>query len=877
MTMADTQRDAVGSVDSVGSTGEAEQLLHSYRPAEDVYDELVDPSGRRRSHWAPIAESLDRLSPTQLANRRDEARRLLDDDGVSYHPATRRAAAKNATIDTVDGLDDSWKLDPLPAIIGGEEWSTLEAAIAQRSRLLDLVLADLYGPRHLISRGLIPPEVVFGHPGFLRACDGIKLPGPHQLFLSATDLARDRHGRRVVLADRAQAPSGAAYALENRTVISRVLPDIYRDNEIQRLAPFFRTLRDSLRRIAPPNTDSPRIVVLSPGPRSETAFEHALLAANLGCALVRGTDLRVRDGHVWMRTLGRLAQVHVILRRVDANFSDPLELRPDSHLGVPGLLEACRLGNVSVVNSLGSGALENPGLMSFLPSLAEALLGEPLALDSVSTWWCGDGSSLSHTLANLHDLVLRPLGGTASDNILGWELDSNGLDEMRRRLATEPDGWVSEERLELSSTPTLVDNRLEARGAVLRTFAVSAEDDYRVMPGGLTRVAIGSRPNLPSNHSGALSKDTWVLSDEPELTTGFWLQSGPAIEAVPPEAATSERAAENLFWLARYAERTESVARLLRVVSDRRTEFASGTSIAGDACVELLLSTLTAVSGTRPGFIGDQGAGLRSAPGEELRSLVRDHRRTGSLAYNVGRMLETASEVRDQLSGDTWLVIGHLDRDLAAHGAGFATSATQSVLASVMQAMLALSGLSAESMVRDPGWQFMEIGRRIERSAQLCTLLDATVVSHNDTATDSLVLESTLMAAESIITYRRRYRGRARIETVLDLLLLDRANPRSLAYQLDRLDEQLSTLPGASSRPQRTAARLTTEALARVLEVNTSDLAAVGPNGARGALRTFLLDLGDGLRAAAASIESDHFTRQLPQLTVFTPNDPGRQ
>ena len=460
------------------------------------------------------------------------------EDGVTY----------NVTVGE-QSTPRPWLLDPVPVVLSAEEWASLEKGLAQRAELLDLILTDLYGPRRLLAEGLIPAEVVFGHPGFLRACDQVRLPGDHQLFHAAFDLGRSADGGWAVLSDRTQAPSGIGYALENRLVTSRVLPDLYRDAQVVRLAPFFRELRAALQRVAPVSAESPRIVVLSPGPWSETAFEHGSLASYLGYPLVQGSDLRVRDGRVWVRTLGRLEPVHVILRRVDAAYCDPLELRPDSTLGVPGLLEACRVGNVSVVNTMGSGVLENPGLVPFLPRLAEKLLGEPLRIASTATWWCGDPASLSHVLAELDHLVLKSVTGQGRTTVLGWELSAAERDAIRAEIEGQPHAWVGQERVGLGSAPTFADGRLEPRRSVVRGFAVAGDEGYAVMPGGLTRVARKADRGLISNQNGAWSKDTWVLAREPERLTGFWLQPEDAIEPIEPEMSMSQRAAENLFWL----------------------------------------------------------------------------------------------------------------------------------------------------------------------------------------------------------------------------------------------------------------------------------------------------------------------------------------
>jgi uncharacterized circularly permuted ATP-grasp superfamily protein/uncharacterized alpha-E superfamily protein len=838
------------------------ELVAGYRPPVGGYDEMVDRTGTLRPHWAHVGQVLDGLGVDELGRRRAEAARLLDDDGVTYniYGDPNRPTSR-------------WSLDPVPVVLTSTEWSGIESAVVQRAELLNLVLADLYGPRDLLRRRLIPPEVVLGHGGFLRACDQICIPGPQQLFTVATDVARDRDGQFWVLADRAQAPSGAGYALQNRSVVSRVFPSLHREAQVHRLAPFFRALRAGLEAVSPTSTDEPRIVVLSPGPHSETAFEHALLASRLGYSLVEGSDLTFRDGRIWIRSLGRKERVDVILRRVDSGFCDPLELRPDSQLGVPGLVEACRRGTVSVVNTLGSSVLENPGLLPFLPKLAQTLLGAELEMPSIPTWWCGEAGGLDHVLANLEQLVLKPLtrdAGTAA--VFGWNLTRHDLGELTGRIEARPFAWVGQAQLALSSVPTLTNSGLEARRSVLRTFCVARDDSYVAMAGGLTRVA-ASHQAVISSQTGALSKDTWVLASEPE-TTGLWPERGRIVAAVEPSGSMSSRAAENLFWLGRYAERAEDTVRLLRVVHDRRNDFAHDTNPAGKACLRALLVALTEVTTTYPGFA--LGAAGLDDPGPELEALALDDNRAGTLAFSVRLLLDAAHTVRDQLSLDTWLVISNLHRELLDQ-----PSLGRNTLAQVLGSLLALAGLGAESMVRDPGWRFMDAGRRIERGCQLAALLRSTVTTEHDPGAESLMFESVLTAAESIITYRRRYRSHAHLETMLDLLLLDPDNPRSLAHQLDLLLEDVRALPAAPGAPRVSDAEKAALETSTILRLaDTAALADPHPapdddGRTRPELAAFLGRVIGGLHATADAIARANFEEQLPQRSVLTPADPG--
>jgi uncharacterized circularly permuted ATP-grasp superfamily protein/uncharacterized alpha-E superfamily protein len=859
--------------------GVSEGLLDRYEPGPT--DELVGAGGVVREHWSRISQSLIDLGVDELRNRRRESDRLLDEDGVTYNLLPRDRGDDSPT-----RRSRRWMLDPVPAVLPSDEWARIERAVIQRTEVLNLVLSDLYGPRDLLRTKVIPAELIFADPGFVRAWDQIRIAGPVQLVTSGFDIARDSNGDHVVLADRVQAPSGFGYALENRVVASRVFPSLYRDSEVHRLAPFFRTLRAALQAAAPPGTDDPRIVVLTPGSHSETAFEHAFLARYLGYSLVEGADLTVSGGRVWLRSLGHLERVDVILRRVDPWYCDPVELLPDSHLGVPGLVDACRRGNVSVINPLGAVAVENPGLLAYLPRIAKELLGHDLHMPSVPSWWCGDDTARREVLDRLDQLVFKQLTASGSSivarpaPIFGWKLTAAERDELRARIEAEPRRWVAQEQVELASTPTLTDTGVEARRSVLRTYTAARGDSYAAMPGGLTRVAPRRDSSVISNQAGAISKDTWVLASEPERLTGFWLQAGPAVEAIAPEGSMSSRAAENLFWLGRYAERAEGLVRVLRVVGDRRNEFHHSATDSGNECLEVLLRALTEVTATWPGFAA-AGSKLLTEPGDELRSLVVDERRPGSLAYDARRLLDAAYAVRDQLSNDTWLVIGTLERDLLGSGAStYPRGVGSATLSRVLQALLALAGLQAESMVRDPGWRFMEAGRRLERAMNLVDLLRSTVTRERSTATDSLVYESVLIAAESIITYRRRYRSHAQLETMLDLLMLDVGNPRALAYQMSLLSDAVSALPdGTASAPlsasrMSPAERLVLESLTEVRLADTTTLAVTGDGGRRVELLALLDRLNLNLRATAAAIGSAHFTPLQPQRSLLAPSDP---
>lgn len=826
------------------------------------WDEMVGFHGRVRRGWRELSAVAETLGPTGLAAAASEAARLLDEDGVTYRPL---GASEEQT----------WGLDPLPVFVDEAEWAVLEPGLIQRSTLLEALLHDLYGPRNSLRSGVIPNEIIHAHPGFLRAWDGIAT-NTRQLFLAAADLGRGQDGGWSVIADRVQAPSGAGYAMANRRVVSRVLPALHRQSEIHRLGPFFHAMRIGLEQVAPPTAEAPRAVLLTPGTHSETAFEQAYLSTLLGYPLVRGEDLVVADGRVWQQTLGRLEQVDVILRRVDAWYCDPLDLRPDSELGVPGLVEAARAGSVSVVNGLGCGVLENPGLLPFLPALSQLLLDEPLRLKSVPTWWCGDADGMTKLRGSLDSLVIKPLArGIGRTHVYGWELSAAQRSEMLARVEAEPYAWVVQEALACSTAPSVLSDDLFPQDLTLRTFAVASGNSYQVMTGGLGQVKT-HHGGLTERQAPPTSKDIWIRNTRGAPTVEPWVREATPSQVLP--LTISPRVTEDMFWLGRYAERAEDTARLLRAVNDRWADFHNSPEYTGAAALAVLLETLTQVTSTAPGFIGVDADTRFAGQASELLSVILDDQREGTLAFAVRRLTEVSQDVREQLSTDTWLVLGGLERELDSLSRKLRsrlvlTPDVPTAIARVLEGLLALSGLIAESLVRDAGWRFCEIGRRLERALHVTNLLEAAVTEERAPQTDSLVLESVLIAAESIITYRRRYQARAGVGTMLDLLLADRENPRAVAYQLDRLGEALERIPAEGERiaPVREALA---EIRAHIRNADTAALGRVGDDARRGELSDLLKTLSTRLGGLAVEVERLFFVQPAPQrpldVTVST-------
>lgn len=762
-------------------------ITQFYTTKLEAYDEMYAGEGKLLPHWQGLMQELDQLGREGLERRRLEAQRQLRENGVTFN-----------VHDGLRGSARPWQLDPIPLLISEGEWAAIEAGLVQRAELLNLVLADLYGPQTLLKQGLLPPELVFSHAGFQRSCVGLRVPGGRPLVISSSNLARGPDGRMWVIDDRAQAPVGAGYALENRMVMTRIAPALFRDSHVKRLAGFFQPMRDRLAELAPQNREDPRIVVLTPGPYSPSYFEHAYLADYLGFALVQGDDLSVRDGRVWLKSLEGLHQVDVILRRVDDAYCDPLELRQDSRLGVTGLLQAARLGHVAIANPIGSSILENPGLMPFLPRIGRHFLGEELKLPSVATWWCGQERECNFVLANLDKLVIKKIHRSRSYRaIFGAQLTADEQAALRARILRQPHLFTGQEMVSFSTAPSLIDGCVEPRHAVLRSFLVASDDSYIAMPGGLTRIAAQQGELLVSNKAGVPSKDTWVLSKETVRYVSLWRQ--PERDQVLPLRAEplTSRAADNLFWAGRYVERAESVARLLRAILLLRRERRDANGDIQKPYMHSLLRALTHVTATYPGFVGEEGEKLLADPRAELHRLLEDTDRSGSLSAIMQSFAQVAMTVRDHWPAEIWRIIDAIKLDWMVDETmpDSEQHRKQDRLDHLIMQLVAFSGLTAESMPRESGWMLLDIGRRLERALSLIALLRATLVPQMEEALQRQLMETVLIICDSLNTFRRRYRSYMHLPTVLELILMDQDHPRSLAYQLNALQQHVADLP----------------------------------------------------------------------------------
>lgn len=762
----------------------------SYSLTGGNWDEMKAANGHTRAHWRGFMELYQALPANEMDRRWDIAQTLLRDNGVTYNLHGDSA-----------GLDRPWRLDPLPLIISASEWSALAKGIAQRARVINAVLGDLYGNRSLIAKGVVPAALLHANPGFLRPCHGLAMGRDNKrdvqhLIVYAADVIRGPDGEWHVYADRTESPAGAGYALENRTIVGRTLSEILRNVHVERLAPFFDALRNSLRASSPRRNDEPRVVLLTPGPYNETYFEHAYLARQLGITLVQGEDLTARDNHVYLKTLSGLQQVDVIFRHMNGEWCDPLDLRGDSMLGVAGLVQAARAGNVSVVNALGSGLLDGSAFSAILPQAAQMLIGEDLILPTVQTWWCGNSNDREHVLVNLERLSLRPAFRGTPRAVIGSTLTPDQLEKTRHAILARPWEWMAQMPEQFSTVPVWDKGNLSPQSMMVRVFAVATPDgNWQVMAGGLVRVA--DQPNLLAvgrlQSGGGGSKDLWVLADNEHSTNVVdTRQNKPPIKLVRGNRDLPSRVADNMFWLGRYLERTDAKTRLLRsALLGLEDALDQGETRAARRHVKTLVNL---------GFEVPKGA-LDEAPSRLPRALIEFHltKQDGSLAQQVELLTRVAANLRDRLSIDTWRVIQHL-RDQVETERPKARPMREVMvgwLNSLILIIEAANGLSMENMTRGPLWQFLDSGRRIERAIFIVDMM-AGALTDCETE-ESAPMDLLLEIADSVMTYRSRYLAAPRLAGVMDLLLCDESNPRSLGFQLAALSEHMNSLAAQNS------------------------------------------------------------------------------
>ncbi|HVD99879.1 MAG TPA: circularly permuted type 2 ATP-grasp protein [Cytophagaceae bacterium] len=761
-----------------------------YFSDKGLHDECFRANENIREHWQRLMGNIEGLGIKELKIREQELLKLLQENGVTYN-----------VYGDPDGLNRPWQLDAVPLILSSEEWKTTEKGLKQRAYVLDKLLEDLYGERTLIKKGIIPPELIYGHSGFLRACTNIKLPGKNKLILYAADLSRGPDGKVWVLKDRTQAPSGMGYALENRRTLSRVLPELFMNHNVSKLGFFFNTLMQALQQISPHAKEQPRIVLLTPGPSNETYFEHAFLASYLGLTLAQGDDLLVRDGFVWIKTIEGLDKVDIILRRVDDTYCDPLELREDSQLGIPGLLEVIRKGNVAIANPIGSGILENTGLMAFMHNIVRHFLNEDPILSMVATWWCGQKKEMDFVINNIDKLVIKRTDRLiGSDTVIGNQLTKAQKEELIRKIKTQPYLYVGQEEVGFSTAPVFTNEKFEPRLSVLRTYMVASKTgEYQAMPGGLTRCSPKKGSFLISNQDGGISKDTWIEGVEEAL--GYDEISHFSHDLKRKNVLPS-RAGENLFWVGRYSQRVLRTSRFIRIVLRNLSQTNYLNTGPEAACNKILLQAITHLTASYPGFLEKEKDSPLDEPLAELHQVICNPSRQGSILFSLNNLLKSMYAVRNRWSLDNWRVIDEIENIKKKLSLLEPDEIRQvfNLLDQLNVELLSFAGMNRDSMYREEGWILYRMGKILENLLLELSQYRAVLSIQYEESFQFKILEALLVSNQNLTNYRSVYRTYFDMAPVLDLLFFNKQNPSSLLYQLEELSELAEKLPNTETQ-----------------------------------------------------------------------------
>ncbi len=827
-----------------------------YASMEGHWDEAQRASGFPRRHWRKLAVAVGRMGFRELSRCWQHGQQLIQARGFSAAGGELQGKASHTPV------------DPLPLVLAESEWAQIEGAVTQRAGLLNAILMDLYGERRLLSEGHFPPALLFANPRFLRPCHAIAPSGGVFLQTYAADLGRAPDGRWRVLADHTQTQPGIGYTLENRLVSARCLPDIFRQNPVRRLGSFFDARRNALLNLAARYRANPRVVLLTAGPNHKSYFEDSLLAGYWGFPLVEGTDLAARDNRVYLKTLAGLEAVDLIVLRVDHNLCDPLEMGGDASQGVPGLVQAVRSGTVALDNALGAGLLEMPAHLPFLSNLCRRLRAEELLMPSLATWWCGQEEARRYVLEHLDQLLIKPaFPASGRGPVFPASLSARAREELLHRIEAQPEQFTAQEQLALSTTPVRTESGFRPQQIVLRVFAAWDGQSYIVLPGGFTRVSPDGASLLASLEFDGGSKDTWVLGGSPEESALISQPVLPSSGANLSGPNLPSRVAENFFWLGRYAERVEAHVRLVRALVPALSgeeDFGRHASI--DTVVRLLTELEHLPREISGISLGEQLWRVRRL----LSQMVFDRTRSSSIGWNLKAMRRAFWHLRERLSPDTWRVLQAIESDFARAVPGDDNQrrlGETNLLDRVIVTLSALSGLLMENTTRGQGWSFLEIGRRLERTVQTVELLHSSVA---ETSTDvELYLQMLLHIADSAITYRTRYLTTLRADLVLELLLTDESNPRSVGFQLAALLTQIEKLPQPTdSGIQPLEELFVLQALAAVRMAQVSDLARPDGEGRLGSLDDLLQQLKLGMHDLSDALTARYLSHVAPVCLI---------
>jgi uncharacterized circularly permuted ATP-grasp superfamily protein/uncharacterized alpha-E superfamily protein len=841
---------------------ESNEIFKEYKEDLKGYDELLNTNLEINENWTQLVSNITTIGAEKFDQIQSEIDWLMVENGVTYN-----------VYNDPNGLNRPWELNAIPFIIHENEWSVVEKGIQQRAELLNLILKDIYGDRKLIKDKIVPPEVFYEHRGFLRQCDKIEYATQKNLLIYSADISRGPDGRMWVVNDRTQAPSGMGYALENRFTKSRIASELFQNINVKQPSSFFNDFNQMLLDSAPEGVNNPNIAILTPGPHNETYFEHAYLATLLGYPLVKGNDLLVRDGFVWMKSLKGLKKVDVILRRVDDVFVDPLELREDSYLGVAGLLEVIRNKNITVVNPVGSGVIENSGLVPFMNAICNYFFEEDLLLPQIASWWCGQEKERNHVLKNIKKYVVKRIDKSNRESLYFCEfLTTPEIEKLKAEILKNPHRFVAQEKISFSSAPNYSENLVEPRKVVCRTFCVAKENSYSVMPGGLVRVASERKELRVSNQRGGISKDFWVISDEKQksIQQYNWNVSK-GLKAMDMNDLPSNMA-ENLFWSGRYLGRALVTSRFLRTVLTNINNEQYNHRKSESEALQHLFKAVTNITSTFPGFVGKGSEEVLKDPLKELQSLVLDKNRMGSLAQTFESFNNSYYTLRNLWSKDMWRVFDSIKKLWKEYDSENKHSVQSLIklLDRLVSRLIAFMGLIEESIMVDQGLLLYFIGLQMEQATMNIAKSRSLIVFNYEEQLNYEILEALLNSHESLNIYRYSYQSYLSLENVVSLLILDKSYAKSLYYQLNRIKKDIYRLPiPEKSEGFKECKDKISEVCSLMNSVNSDELLKLNSEHTfRENFEKTLSELSDLLHETALLISSTYFDHTFQQTQL---------
>lgn len=749
---------------------------------ESSFDEMYDSSCNARPHWVDIIDGLEKAGIKQLEQKQTEIDWRLEDNGVTYN-----------IYNDPEGNNRRWNLDPIPLVLTSLEWDEISKGLKQRAKLLNLIFKDLYTEQRLIKEGIVPAEIIFAHKSFIPEVFNFENKDYYSMRFYATDISRGPDGKFWVINDRTQSPSGLGYAIENRLTMNSISDDLYPNVEILKMAKFIEGFKNMLKSLSTSNQDNPLIALLTPGPLNETYFEHSYISSFLDLTLVQGEDLLVKNNQLWLKSLNGLRKVDTLLRRVDSQYCDPLELRNDSRLGVAGLVNVIRKDNLSMINPIGVGILENIGLNPFMKNIAKYFLNEDLILPQIATWWCGQKKELDFVLQNIKNLIIKKIDRT--DNIEVYfanKLNDTDLKNLIEKIKKSPHYYVGQEIIDFSTTPSFTKGKVEPRNTVIRAFSYLHENEYHVMPGGLIRVSPTKDSLVVSNQKGGTSKDLWILGKSEDFVGNNIFKNRSFIDSRLENISTKR--AENLFWLGRYLTRSITTARILRFNLKNMLNLNRYDDNTNSRKTNRILNiALTHLTMTYPGFLDEKSI----FPLKEIISLIRDKNRIGTLSFTLDMLSNLNSSVKNLLAMEAWRIYERMQKEWNAYSKKeFLTNKDHiNELDTLLIYLMAYKELIDESIFKEQGLILYDIGCKIEISQLLISKLRSLLTQKLDKLIEYDVLDSMLNSYESYNSYRAYYKSSLALENVLDFLVFNTKYPKSLIYIINQLLADLKELP----------------------------------------------------------------------------------